>query len=89
MMRPRIPPPNAHMMGQGPPFHQVPPFSQQNNPANLRQPMRPNAPLPATGMNPAGPPNQPPIQLPPLVPRKVLINPNFKGGGVQGATSKL
>lgn len=34
------------------------------------------------------PPHIPPTGLPSIVPRKVLINPNFKGG-VQAATSKI
>lgn len=86
MIRPRVPP-NAHqMMPQRPPFGPGP-FNQPNHPANMRHPI----------MNPSMPPRPPPMNaaipstaLPlPLIggPRKVLINPNFKGG-VQAATSK-
>lgn len=84
MLRPRGPP-NAHqMMPQRPQFG---PFNQPNHPANMRHPI----------MNPSMPPHAQPINsaissqpLPlPIIggPRKVLINPNFKGG-VQAATSK-
>lgn len=80
--RPRVPP-NAHqMMPQRPPFG---PYSQQNHPSNMRLPMNPSMPPHAQPMNPV------PAQSMPLplinAPRKVLINPNFKGG-VQAATSK-
>lgn len=91
MMRPRIPVPNAHpMMPQNQPFGQFPP---QAHPGNVRPSMPPNTSMPITQvMNVATAiPNQPP-QLPLPLPiggsRKVLINPNFKGG-VQAATSKL
>lgn len=86
MIRSRVPPPNAHHhMGQGPAFRQQ--FQPQNNPANIRQPVISNPPLPAPVIS--GAPSQPQaMQLPPIInTRKVLINPNFKGGGVQGATS--
>lgn len=85
MLRPRGPP-NAHqqMMQQRPPFV---PFSQPNHPANMRLPMNPSLPPHAQPINAAIPS---PSALPlPIIgaPRKVLINPNFKGG-VQAATSK-
>lgn len=81
MIRPR--PPNSHMMPQRPPFG---PFSQPNLPANIRHPMNPSMPPHAQPITPAIPSQ--PLPLPILGgPRKVLINPNFKGG-VQAATSK-
>lgn len=91
-MRPRIPAPNNHpMMQQGPPFGQFPP---QNHSAGARHPMPANTQLPPRGtaqnINPAPVANQPqpqPLPLPIGGARKVLINPNFKGG-VQAATSK-
>lgn len=89
MMRPRIPAPNAHpLMPQNSPFGQFPP---QAHPVIVRPPMPPNASIPITQiMNTAAAiPNQPPqVPLPIGSSRKVLINPNFKGG-VQAATSKL
>lgn len=86
-MRPRVPGPNPHpmMRGQSPPF---PPFAQQNHSGNMRHPMRPNLPLPPHPQPMNMMPNQQPQPLMPVgAPRKVLINPNFKGG-VQAATSK-
>lgn len=89
MMRPRIPAPNVHpMMSQNQPFGQFPTQAHQ---VNVRPPMPPNTSMPITQvMNVAvAIPNQSP-QLPLAIggSRKVLINPNFKGG-VQAATSKL
>lgn len=94
MLRPRIPGPSSHQMmhpQQAPPFPQ---FGQQNHPANhLRLPMHPNPSLPAQpqSMNIIRANQVQPLPLPlPLPmsgPRKVLINPNFKGG-VQAATSE-
>lgn len=83
--RPRVPP-NAHqMMPQRPPFG---PYSQPNHPPNMRLPMNTSMPprAHAQPMNPTIPTQTLPL---PLInaPRKVLINPNFKGG-VQAATSK-
>lgn len=83
MIRPRVPP-NAHqMMPQRPPFV---PFNQPNHPANMRHPMNPSLPPHPQPINAAIPSQNLPL---PLLgaPRKVLINPNFKGG-VQAATSK-
>lgn len=84
MIRPRVPP-NAHqMMPQRPPFV---PFNQPNHPANMRHPMNPSLPPHPQPINAAIPSQN----LPPSLlggQRKVLINPNFKGG-VQAATSKF
>lgn len=90
---PNGPPPN------GPPF---PPYNQQNpqmmghfepngpmmyNPS--RPPFRcPTSPYPGPPRHEAAPSHLVPSGLPAIVPRKVLINPNFKGG-VQAATSKF
>lgn len=84
MLRPRGPP-NAHqMMPQRPPFV---PFSQPNHPANMRLPMNPSMPPRPQPVN--APIPSPSLPLPLVgAPRKVLINPNFKGG-VQAATSKF
>lgn len=85
MIRPRGPP-NAHQMmpPQRSPFV---PYSQPNHPANMRLPMNPSMPPHAPPINAAIP--NPALPLPIIgAPRKVLINPNFKGG-VQAATSKL
>lgn len=75
-------PPNAHqMMPQRPPFG---PYAQPNHPANMRLPMNPSLQrhAPPTAIQ------SQPLPLPIIGgPRKVLINPNFKGG-VQAATSK-
>ncbi|XP_055326621.1 histone-lysine N-methyltransferase, H3 lysine-79 specific [Sitodiplosis mosellana] len=84
MIRPRVPP-NAHqMMPQRPPFG---PYSQPNHPANMRLPMNPSMPPHVQPMNPAIPAQSLPLPLL-NAPRKVLINPNFKGG-VQAATNQL
>lgn len=54
-----------------------------------RGPMRPGVPFPQGGnhMPYPGPNPVPPVPQAPM-PRKVLINPNFKGGGLEAATSK-
>lgn len=86
MLRPRGPLNSHQMMPQRPPFG---PFPQPNLPANIRHQyqMNPSMPPHAQPITPAIP-NQP-LPLPILGgPRKVLINPNFKGG-VQAATSKF
>lgn len=84
MIRPRGPP-NAHQMmpPQRSPFG---PYSQPNHPGNMRLPMNPSMPPHVPPINAAIPSQSLPL---PLIgaPRKVLINPNFKGG-VQAATSK-
>lgn len=87
MIRPRVPP-NAHqMMPQRPPFG---PYPQPNhhNPANMRLPMNPAMPPHAQPINPAVAAQPMPLPMISGAPRKVLINPNFKGG-VQAAHSKL
>uniref|UniRef100_A0A336LKR1 CSON010700 protein n=1 Tax=Culicoides sonorensis TaxID=179676 RepID=A0A336LKR1_CULSO len=64
-------------------------------------PMRPRPPMPMYGQMGGYPPNHLPpnlmstypggMQPPPIgvIPKKVLINPNFKGGGLEAATSQL
>lgn len=84
----------------GPPF---PPYNQQNPQimghfepnGPMMYPSRPPFRCPTSGPYPgpprhetAAPPHIVPPGLPSIVPRKVLINPNFKGG-VQAATSKF
>lgn len=86
MMRPRVQGPNPHpmMRGQAQGF---PPFPQQNHSGNMRHPMHPNLPLPQHSQPMNMRPSQPPQPLMSVGgPRKVLINPNFKGG-VQAAKS--
>lgn len=86
MMRPRVQGPNPHpmMRGQAQGF---PPFPQQNHPGNIRI-MRTTAPMQPHSQPMNMRPSQPPQPLMSVGgPRKVLINPNFKGG-VQAATSK-
>lgn len=74
---------------QATPFPQ---FGQQNHPANhLRLPMHANPSLAAQPQSiniiRTNLPQPLPLPLPMGGPRKVLINPNFKGG-VKAATSK-
>lgn len=85
MIRPRGPLNTHQMMPQRPPFI---PFSQPNHPPNMRLPMNP--PMPPINSQPINTaiPSQSSLPLPIVgAPRKVLINPNFKGG-VQAATSE-
>lgn len=83
MIRPRGPP-MIPPQQQRPPFV---PFAPPNHPQNMRLPMNPSLPPRAQPpLNAAIP--SPSLPLPIIgAPRKVLINPNFKGG-VQAATSK-
>ncbi|KAG4071368.1 hypothetical protein HA402_004072 [Bradysia odoriphaga] len=79
-----------------PPFNQQNPqmmgHFEQNGPMMYpsRQPFRcPTAPqYPGPPRHETAPPHIAPPGLPAIVPRKVLINPNFKGG-VQAATNQL
>lgn len=45
--------------------------------------------MPPSGGGPPGVGGVPSVGMAALLPRKVLINPNFKGGGVEAATSEL
>lgn len=82
MIHPRGPP--NQMMQHRPPFGPYPP---PNRPGNMRLPMNPAIPPHPQPISPAIPTTSLPL---PIIgaPRKVLINPNFKGG-VQAATSKF
>lgn len=75
----------------GPP--QMQPYPQQA-PLPQRPPMNQQPMMGGGGIGPGqGPVNMPPsghnaVGMAPMLPRKVLINPNFKGGGVEAATSE-
>ncbi|KAM7347725.1 uncharacterized protein ACRADG_007221 isoform 2-T2 [Cochliomyia hominivorax] len=92
------------MRMQRPPLQALPPHTMPNqgNFINAPHPIRPQTgpvPQPPSGApsvpgqttpvtNQQPPTGQLPAAAPPLAPRKVLINPNFKGG-VEAATSKF
>lgn len=68
-----------------PPYQQQPQLSPQRPPMmNHQMGGGGGVPAPMGPMNSTGPPG-----MAPMMPRKVLINPNFKGGGVEAATSEF
>lgn len=78
----------------------MPPYQQQPQPLPQRPTMMNNnrlpmmgggglAGMPPSGGGPPGVGGVPSVGMAALLPRKVLINPNFKGGGVEAATSEL
>lgn len=79
---------------RAPQQQQMPPYQQQQQLQPQISPQRPPMMNRVPMMNPqmGGPMNAPsagPAGMAPMMPRKVLINPNFKGGGVEAATSEF